>query len=228
MIFPILKLENVIQVNDKTRLDGTKSYVTPDEAAITLVEIEPEAGAGFYDVTLDRFLDWQYSSDGEKTVTIRIATDGAPISSTKTIPAITSEDDHLFSSDEQLTAHEPNILDYVRAGRNSFLDIHRSSQDRILNWLDEHRIVDINGSRLTKEAIVNIEEVSNWSKYMTLKTIFEGLSNSVGDVFSVKSKTYEELEVMAKNKSQVRLDLNGDGEQDPTAYDLRSFTIRRK
>jgi hypothetical protein len=228
MIFPVLKLENIVQVNDKTRLDGSKSYTTPNEAAISLVEIEPESGAGFFDVTENKYLDWQYATNGSKSITLRITTDGSPITLTKALVIISAADDKLFSSDEQLTAHEPNILDYVRDGRNSFLDVHRASQDKILNWLDEHRIVDANGARLTKDAIVNIEEVSNWSKYMTLKTIFEGLSNSVGDVFSAKSKTYEELEVASKNKSQIRLDLDGDGEEDPTAYDLRTFTLRRK
>jgi hypothetical protein len=193
-----------------------------------LIEIEPEAGAGFFDVTANKYLDWQYSTEGDKVVSLRITTDAAPVVVTKTLPIISEEDDHLFSSDEQLTAHEPMILGYIREGRNSYLDIHRSAQDRIINWLDEHRIVSSSGARLTKEAIVNIEEVNNWSKYLALKIIFEGISNSVEDVFSQKSKAYAEMEVSAKNKAQIRLDTDGDGEEDAGAVDLRSFTIRRK
>jgi len=34
-IFPSLELEKIIQTNDKTRLDGTKSFKTVDEADIT-------------------------------------------------------------------------------------------------------------------------------------------------------------------------------------------------
>ena len=195
---------------------------------VTLVVIEPESGAGFFDVTENLYLDWQYPTDGDKTISIRITTDGAPVVNTKVLPIISEEDDHLFSSDEQLTAHEPTILGYVRDGRNSFLDVHRSAQDRIINWLDEHRITNSDGGRLTKDAIVNIEEVNNWSKYLALKIIFEGISNSVEDVFSQKSKTYGTLEIAAKNKAQIRLDTDGDGNEDAGAVDLRSFTIRRK
>lgn len=85
MIFPVLKLEDVVQVNDQTRLDATKSYKTPDEAAITLVEIEPELEAGFIDVTSSKYLDYQYSSDGDKDVTVRITTDGVPTQLTKVL-----------------------------------------------------------------------------------------------------------------------------------------------
>ena len=54
MIFPVLELEKTVQLNDKTRLDGRKSYTTPEEAAISLVEIQPEAGQPFFTVTSDR------------------------------------------------------------------------------------------------------------------------------------------------------------------------------
>jgi len=42
MIFGVLELEKVIQIDDRTRLDASKSYTTPDEGDITLIEIQPE------------------------------------------------------------------------------------------------------------------------------------------------------------------------------------------
>jgi len=229
MIFPVLKLENVVQVNDQTRLDATKSYKTPDEAAVTLVEIEPESGAGFIDVTSSKYLDYQYSADGDKDVTVRITTDGAPTQLTKVLNITSVADDKLFSSDEELTSHEPDILDYVASGRNSFLNVHRNAQDRILTWLDEHRITDVNGDRLTKAAIVDIQEVNDWSKFMVLRLIFEGLSNSVDDIFSSKAQMYSAMEAKARNRSQIRLDRDGDGQiDDENPVDLRTFRLRRQ
>ncbi len=83
-IFPNLKLEDIVQINDKTRLDASKSF-TADEAAVTLVEIEPESAAGFIDITptvatnsKQYFLDWSYSGTSRTvTVSVRITTDGA-------------------------------------------------------------------------------------------------------------------------------------------------------
>ena len=218
MIFPVLELEDIIQVNDKTRLDGTKSYITPDEAAITSVRIEPETGAGFIDVTDTKYLDYQYSTDGVKTVTIEVGNGGPVVTVAYSLDIISEEDDKLFSDDKDLIASEPNILNYVRKGRNSFLDKHREAQHRILTWLDENRIWTINcddsaedGNRLTKDHIVNLEEVHDWSKYLTLKIIFKGVSNSIGDIFEKKSQDYAKLAAIARNRAKLRLDRDGDG-----------------
>ena len=172
MIFPVLELEAFLQADDKTRLDARKTHITPDEAAITLIEIEPESGSGFLDVTSLSYLDWQYSGASRTvTVSVRVTTDGLPETFSKDIEILTATDDKLFSTDAEMVRHEPQILDWVREGRNSFLDVHRTSQDRILTWLDEHRIWDTNGDRLTKDAIVDIQEVNDWSKYLTLQLI---------------------------------------------------------
>jgi hypothetical protein len=228
MIFPVIKLEDIVQVGDQTRLDARKSYTTPDEAAITLIEIEPDTGLGFLDITSSSHLDYQYSTDGTKTISLRVTTDGSPETVTKTLEVITETDDKLFSTDEELTPHEPDILEYVRPGRNSFLNVHRTAQDRILTWLDEHRITDNDGGRLTKAAIVDTEEVNDWSKFMVLRLVFEGLSNSTDDIFHAKALRYRELEAIARNRSQLRLDKDGDGETDKVAYDTRTFRLVRK
>lgn len=228
MIFAVLELEGVLQVEDMTRLDASKSYATPDEAAITLIEIQPEASASFYDVTTDKYLDYQYSTDGEKVITCRVTTDGSPVSTTKTITVVTSVEDKLFSSDSELTPYEPHILQWTREGRNSFLDVHRASQDRILKWLDENRIWDTEGNRLTKDAIIDLEEVNDWSKFMTLKFIFEGLSNATDDIFHEKALRYEGMMIQARNRAALRLDRDGDGQEDTTKLDMRSIGMFRR
>jgi hypothetical protein len=228
MIFPVIQLEASVQESDKTRLDATKTYVTPDEAAITLVEIEPHTGDGYIDVTTNLYLDWQYPTDGEKTVTLRVTTDGAPESLIKTIMVLSVADDKLFSSDQDLMPYEPELLNWVRAGRNSFLDVHRAAQDRIMTYLDEKRIWDTQGNRLTLDAITDVVEVKDWSKFMTLRLIFEGISNATDDVFHEKALRYKALEVEARNRAALRLDRDGDGETDVTKLDMRSiFMVRR-
>lgn len=228
-IFPSLILEPVVQVDDKTRLDGTKSFITSNEAAITLVEIEPISGNGFIDVSSTKYLDWQYPTDGTATVSIRITTDGAPITVTKTLEVLTEADDNLFSNDSDLMLHEHDILRYVPSGRNSFLNVHRRAQDRIVEWLAERGIYDSDGDKLTKTNIVDIDEVRQWSTFMALRFIYSDLSNAIDDVFDQKAKDYETLESRARNRSQYRFDFDGDGTvEDGEALTVSSSTMYRR
>jgi len=228
MIFPILTLEPTLQVDDKTRLDGVKSYVTPDETAVTVVSIEPEASAGFIDVTSDKFLDWSYATEGTKTVTIMVTTNGFPTSETKTIDVISAADDKLFSADSDLVFHEPDILSWTRDGRSSFLDVHRRAQDRILAKLDELQYTDSQGDRLTKDAILDVEEVKQWSIFLTLQLVFEGLSNAVDDQFAAKAEKYRKDKVVARNSGVKRLDTDGSGEiENDEKLDFRSRSLSR-
>lgn len=211
-IFASLELESVAQVGDKIRIDAGKSFTSPDEAAISLIEIKPESSASWYDVTSNKYLDWQYSTGGTKTVSVRITTDAAPEVASLDIEALTAVDDKLFSGDQDIVPYEDDILKYVRSGRNSFLDKHRAAQKRILAILDEKRITAQDGSKLTKEHIFDKEEFKDWSKFMVLQMIFESLSNAVDDVFDRKAKKYASLCEMASNRAVLRIDLNKDGE----------------
>jgi hypothetical protein len=215
-IFPNLELEDVVQVGDKTRLNSTKTFASKDEASITLVEIEPESGNGFIDVTgsgpRDYFLDWEYSGISRTvTVSVRVTTDGLPVTTTKTIEVLTASDDGLYSDDQDLISLESDILKWVREGRNSFLDFHRKAQFLILDFLNDIGVRDVDSKRITKDDIVDVLEVRKWSKYKTLALIFEDISNATDDVFAEKRRFYDSLAKSAFNKSVLRLDLNNDG-----------------
>ena len=228
-IFPNLVLEPVVQVDDKTRLDGTKSFITSDEAAITVIEIEPVTANGFINVTSLKYLDWQYPTDGTVTVSIRVTTDGAPITVTKTLEVLTEANDNLFSNDSDLMLHEHDILRYVPSGRNSFINVHRRAQDRIVEWLAERGIFDSSNNKLTKASIVDIDEVRQWSTFMALRFIYDDLSNAIDDVFDQKAKDYETLESRARNRSQYRFDFDGDGiVEDGEALTVSSSTMYRR
>lgn len=210
-IFPVLQVESLVQIGDQTRLDATKSFITQNESPITKVEIKPLATGDWIDVTQDKYLDWAYSTAETVTAACRITTDGSPVSSSVTIVVVTEATDALFSSDVDLLAWEPDVLQYVRQGRNSFKDVHREAQKQILDWFDSQAIRDNQGNRLTKEDIVDKQEVKEWSKFLTLQIINESLSNAVGDVFSQKALKYEGLAIKARNRSEFKLDLNNDG-----------------
>ena len=145
-IFPIIKTEATVQTGDLTRIDATKSIATVDEAAISKVEIEPLASNGYIDVTgsdsEDWYLDWVYDTEETVTVSIRITTDGSPTTETDTISIVTSATDNLFTDDDDILEHEPDVLQFLRPGRTSFLDYHRAAKIRILEWLDERRLTD--------------------------------------------------------------------------------------
>lgn len=225
MIFPIAEFEEVVQVDDLTRISAAKSAVTPDEDDITLVEIKPSASDDYYTVSGadvdqdDWFLDWVYSAAGSKTITVRITcgTGGEAVVTTKTFTttAVTSAVDKLFSSDEDLKTHEPDVMKWVKPGRATFKDIHRRAQTTILQVINREGIFDTNRARLTKDAVVDTEELREWSAYLALALIWEGRKNSVDDVFSEKAKHYRGQAAYAKNRAFIALDLNGDGRADP-------------
>jgi len=214
-IFGVLEFDPIVQVSDKLRLKAVRSFVSKDEAAITLVEIEPFAGNGFVDVTGSSndewFLDWSYANDGAAIISLRITTDGTPITVTRNLSVLTVVDDMLFSTDDDLTLYESEIYDLLPEGKNSFNYQHRKSQTVILDWLNESGYRADGNNKITKEEILDVDEVRKWSEASTLSFIYNDMSNSIGDKFSEKSAYYNSIAVDAKRRSVLELDLNGDG-----------------
>lgn len=126
-----------------------------------------------------------------------------------------SEDgDRLFCEDGDLMAHEPDIMKWVTEGRASFKNVYRRSQKLIISWLDKEGYVDVYQKKYDKHDIIDLEEVKQWSTFMSLRLIFQGLSNAVDDVFDRKSREYLSQENSARQRAVLRLDVDGDGEAD--------------
>ena len=222
-VFPVLELETKVQTNEKTRLSGLKSYLTQNEAAVILVRIQPSALDSFITVSaLDAtdssfwFLDWQYSAIGIKTVVLEITNDvGTPVITTfsKDIDVTDAATERLFSTDQDLMSEEPDILRFIRDGKSSFLDLHRTAQIKILDDIYRRKILDSSGAKLTIDNVIDIEELKQWSKYMVLRLIFQSVSNKVDDIFAAKSSLYAKLEQAAMNEAmnQMKIDYNNDG-----------------
>lgn len=219
-IFGILEIESVVQVNDKTRLGALKSFVTKGAPAIAKVEILPEVGGSYIEVTgtslRDWYLDWVYTGVSRTvTVTLKI-TDATPVTPvvatfTKTLSVVIAADDMLFSSDNDLVALEPDILKWVPDGRSSWLNVHRSVQEKIVDWLNKSGIVGTDKLPLTKAAIIDVSEVKYWSRDWALALIYKGVQNASDDVFSEKAKHYFAESAKGSNRARLRLDLNASG-----------------
>lgn len=153
----------------------------------------------------------EYVEYGVRAVTVASG-NGTDTNTLIVYPKVYSESgDYLFSNDGDLTSHEPDLMKWVTDGRSSFKNVHRRSQKLIVAWLDEKGYVNVYGDKYTKRDIVDIEEVKQWSTFMTLRLIFQGLSNAIDDVFDRKSKTYELNEQAARQRVILRLDSNKDG-----------------
>lgn len=245
-VFPKLHNEATVQVEDKTRLDATPSFVSADDTGITQVRIDPETGvAGFIDVTSKKYLDWAYDTNGTKTITVEVT--GSTGTNTKTfdVEVLTAAEDCLFSDDSMLLPYEGEILKYVRKGRCSWLDKHRAAQERIIEFLDEKKIwkpCDDNDADqyagvpvpYTKADICaltgdDFEQFKDWSKFMVLEMIYSDLSKQVDDIFARKAESYRGMKDAAAHRGCLRLDKDGDGEIECGDFeDLQSGDLVRR
>ena len=154
---------------------------------------------------------------GVRKVTVA-AGNAAPLSNSKDvfIKVFSEEGDRLFCSDQDLVAHEADILKWVSPGRSSFKNVYRRAQKLIIAWLDEKGYVNAYGKKYDKNDIRDLEEVRQWATFMSLRLIFEGISNSVDDVFRTKAKAYDILEQGARQRTILRIDYDQDGDADIT------------
>jgi len=235
MISTNLTLEKVVQVYDKTRLNASLSFATQED--ITDVEIKPSATDDYisvYNSNSDKwYLDWAYETDGPTTVTVRIT--GTVNTATRTfdIVVLDEDDDALFSSDQDIFPHEPNIHEYLPRGKNSFLYVHRASQQKILDHLDERRIWKNDGSRYVKADIAAItddeirDQFRRWSTHQTIATILESVQVSNTDIFQEKKIEHLKLMEAARDRAALRLDQDGDSVIDEYRVDVRSLRMVR-
>lgn len=203
-----------VDPNDKVTINSTGSFIfLPIGGENKAVSILPTLGfledAGSASSVTGKRVEYL-----TRRVTV-IASDGEDAAETKkTIKVYSIDGDKLFSNDADLRLHEADILKYVPPGRNTFMDVHRRSQDMIMQWLDKEGYVDVYDEKFTKAAIVDIEEVRQWSTFITLRLISEGIRTAADDIWSDKAKSYKGYEVEARNRAVLRLDVDKDGKVD--------------
>ena len=235
MIFPKIKTDQLVQVSDGLRIDARKT-IFRNLSDITDVEISPEDDNGspqyisvFESGDFDKwFLDYSYETAGEKTVRVKVTlADESSKEAEKTVTVISEADDKLFSTDQDITQSEPDILRYLPQGKTSFTFMHREAQRRILAYLDEQRIWKRDKERYTKDDIVDMEEFVHWSRFLVLHLIYAAKIVSQDDFFSFKAEEYKALMVSARSRATLRLDSSGDGEVDTYVDRVSTFQVRR-
>lgn len=210
--------QDKVQVDEKFRIDATKTFLHPGDANISSITIQPEASGDTYTVTSDKYLDYAYSTEGNKTITVTLNHTGqaGSVTKTATIEVVTAVSENLFSSDADIIAHEPDILNYLPEYKSDYRYAHRLAQEYLLSQLDARGITDNQGNRIVAADVKDTEECRNWSRYLALQFIMESLSNAIDDIFYEKSLRYKQLADKASNRAFLRLDYDGDGTLEST------------
>jgi hypothetical protein len=216
MIFPVITCDDTVQVDDAFRIDASKSFKTPDESAIRKIEVMTDTGEEYITIwrntdsydTDAKYMDWQYSSEGTKTITLRINDD---YTETKDVTVITATTDNLFSDDNDLVSEDSDIMQWLPEGRTSFKYVHRAAQTRILDWLDRNGFVNVNNEKFVVSDFVDSAELREWSTKAAMHLIYAGIaSNQEGDVFRKKADQYAIEESTASKRYIIRLDVDED------------------
>lgn len=138
--------------------------------------------------------------------TFSVFTQGQQEDSESTYTKVYSIDgDYLFSDDSDLMQFEPDIRKWVQDGRNSFINVHRQAQKHILEWLDRQGYTNSDNEKYTKFDFLDVSEVKEWSRFIVLRMIFEGIKNSQDDLFKQKTQIYSDKEMAARDRMVLRI-----------------------
>ena len=174
-------------------------------------------------------LDWIFTSSGDKTIQLKLTITGDVSEiTTKTVKVLNLTDAKLFSNDSDLYALEPEIDRFLPERWTSWNMIHLKAQRFILDWLDEKGFAKDNGAKYQVSDLLNIQEVKQFATCKALEIIFEGNSNVVGDIFSVKREKYRLMALEKASRSQLTLDKNiKEGDEPLDRTNMRVATLVR-
>lgn len=325
-VFPSLELEDKLQIQDKTRLAASKSFVSTGSPALTAMTVQPGADTTAVSVLspTDQDLDWQFnvwngdfdasnnkidfkegtsvlvatitpgtytlaalvveiqtqlntvgsntytvvvSDDDRITISTTVAFDLLPYTGanrnnsflvglgyfsedtddngfsglksyrgervrylpkrislaldngvdnetlTKTLKLYSIDGDALFSNDQDLISIKSDIMNWVKPGRNSFLNFHRRAQSDIIDFFRGKGVIDSYYNPLRVRDFVKPEDLKEWSTFLTLRLIFDDFSNATDDIFYSEARQFEAREMRLRNR-YMRVDLDKDGVSD--------------
>jgi hypothetical protein len=231
MIFGVIKTDDQVYSGDKIRIDVSGSFLTPDLTFATVShEISVDAGVTWYNVSAKKYVDWIFTTTGTKTISLRLSTtEPASQVFTKDITVLNLSTANLFSKDFDLYNLEPEIDQYLPKKWSSWNIVHKRAQDWIIDFLDEKGIFNENGEKYTVADIMDVQQVKQLSTYKALEFIYEGNSNIVGDLFSIKAEKYRQMANTKASRSQLSLDFNANAVADDyERTNLHEIIVRRK
>lgn len=115
----------------------------------------------------------------------------------------------LFSTDQDIEEEYPDIKDYLPKGKNSFVSFHASARKDIVQVLRKR--YQGQDKLLNQFDFLNIEEVRQASKYLTLSKIFDWLSDAPNDRWGEKAKAFYNKYAEYINDVLVTIDSNDNG-----------------
>jgi hypothetical protein len=212
-IFGVIKCDNKVFTGDKLRIDASESFLAPGLTfAATSHQISVDAGVTWYNVSSTKRVDWLFTTAGEKTISLKLTTTTPTTATfTKTVTVLDVTTAALFSNDSDLYKFEPEIDQYLPKKWSSWNLVHLQAQEWIIDWLDESRIYKYTGAKYVVADIMDVQQVKQLSIYKALEFIFEGNSNIVGDLFSIKRDKYKSLAAAKLTRSALNLDYDDDG-----------------
>jgi hypothetical protein len=228
--FGVIRSDDKVFVGDKIQFDVSKSFVTPDETLATPKnhEVSFDAGVTWLDITAKKKIDYIYSTAGTKTVSLKITTTAGNSIFTKDITALDLAAQKLFSSDSDLYRHEPDIDNLLPAKWSSWNLIHLEVQKAFMDWLDEKRIFNQDGTKYVVDDLLDLQQVRQFSIFKVLELIYSGAHNISGDVYEAKRDKYLEWANEKLSRSQIALDYNGNATADRNERtDLMAVVVRR-
>jgi hypothetical protein len=231
MIFPIIKSEDKVFINDKISFDFQKSFLTPDEsfASPTSHEASFDAGATWIDCTSKKSIDYIFATPGAKIVQLRITANSGTEEVSKTVTALDYVTQKLFSTDTDLYRYEPEIDNLMPKKWSSWNLVHLEAQKNFIDWLDEKRIYNERGEKYAVADLTDLEQVRQYSIFRTLEIIYAGTFSVSGDVFKDKFTKYQTMANDKLAKSTISLDFNKNGNADLNERtDLHTVSIGRQ
>lgn len=125
---------------------------------------------------------------------------------------------NLVLSNDSDFGFVPNILQFLPEDMPSWISFHEEARDIIVQTIRNSgkRIIDsnLNSREVDVFDLLSINEFKNASKYMALHLIFDFLSKSDDDAYSIKSKRFLERYEQSLNSNLMTVDQNDNGKTD--------------
>lgn len=231
-IFGVIKTDDKVFTGDQLRIDVSGSFLAPGLSFGTIShEISIDEGVTWFNVSTKKSADWIFSTAGEQIITLRLTASTTPTATTqtftKTVNVLDLTAQKLFSLDSDLYIIEPEIDQYLPKRWSSWNLVHLKAQEYIIDWLDEKKTFKRDGSKYGVSDILDKQEVKQWSTYKVLEFIYEGNSNIVGDISSIKRDKYRTMSDEKASRSQLSLNYSGDVADTEQRVDLFSVNVVR-
>lgn len=227
--FPLVKMDTLVFTGDKIRIDVSDSVITPNETFATVShEVSFDLGATWFNISAKKIVDWIYSTEGTKTVQVRITSNEGSTTSSFALLVYDITTAKLFSNDMDLYMYEQDIDSILPKRWSSWNILHYNAQKWILDWVDAKRMSDHNGNKYTVDDFLDPQEVKQLSCYKVFEFAYESNSNVVGDISSIKRDKYRALANEKASRAQLKLDFNKDTQSTSNERtDLLSVTVLR-